>query len=114
MTVVLAQDSRRLQRSFRSVESAAKSMVDSIASVQSRTRTETNGLRASVKMLPGGQPAATAPPSFKLGAEATHAFWEVMSYSQLLEDRGIESAFLEALEQVTSPKVDSYWIIPGC
>lgn len=35
-----------------------------------------------------------------LGTEATLAFWEVLSYSQLLEDGGVEQAFLGTLERV--------------
>lgn len=43
-----------------------------------------------------GAPAASA----ALGLEVAHSFWELLSYSQLLEDGGIETAFLEALAKV--------------
>lgn len=67
---MLAQDSARLQRSFRSAYNNVSTAV--------------------------GGPAASA----ALGVEVAHAFWEVLSYSQLLEDGGIEAAFLETLGKV--------------
>eukprot|EP00903_Cladosiphon_okamuranus_P019598 g18024.t1 len=68
---VLAQDSARLQRSFRSAGN-------------------------NVSAAAGGARAA----STALEVEVRHAFWEVLSYSQLLEDGGIEAVFLEALGKV--------------
>lgn len=67
---VLAQDSSRLQRSFRSARDAVSS--EAVA------------------------PAASA----ALDVEVGLAFWEVLSYSRLLEDVEIEAAFVEALAQV--------------
>lgn len=68
---VLKRDSARLQHSFRSAGN-------------------------NVSELAAGAPAASA----ALDVEVGHAFWEVLSYSQLLEDGGIEAAFLEALAKV--------------
>lgn len=49
--------------------------------------------------------------SSALGTEATLAFWEVLSYSQLLEDGGIEEAFLAALAKVGgSSWLDFSWV----
>lgn len=42
----------------------------------------------------------TASASLAPGMNANHAFWEVLSYSQLLEDSGIQDAFVAALAQV--------------
>lgn len=76
---ILAQDRLRLQASFRSGKEAAVSMAAAIEMAQS-----------------GG----SAVPVSKLGTEATHAFWEVLSYADLLHDSRIEESFLEALVEV--------------
>lgn len=70
---VLAQDSARLRRSFRSAYS-------------------------NPSPAAAGAPAAAT--AAALDVEVAHAFWEVLSYSQLLEDGGIEAAFREALAKV--------------
>lgn len=73
--MILEQDRKRLKRSFRSVGKAS-------------------GATAA------GAAAAAASAKLALGTDATHAFWEVLSYWQLLEDGGIREAFSAALARV--------------
>lgn len=55
-----------------------------------------------------GAMAVAASASSALGTDVTHAFWEVLSYSKLLEDGGIKEAFLASLA-----KVDG-WMLRSC
>lgn len=98
--MILEQDRNRLQNSFRSVGKAPAS-----TSVPAITKAASGAIAAPTgvgQMAEAGIGAAAeaGSPSFALGTNAIHAFWEVLSYSQLLEDGGIKEAFLAALAQV--------------
>lgn len=93
MAALLGQDRRRLQRSFLSAGNAAKDVIAAISAARSKTKASAGGAGA-------GSGSAGSPSSLTLAADATHAFWEVLSYWELLEDFEIERAFLEALVQV--------------
>lgn len=102
MAAVLAQDRLRLQHSFRSACSSAKGILAAVeaAKLGEGTGSEAFGSSRSRAGSGVGSQSASDPTPFALGSDATHAFWEVLSYSELLEDNGIEEAFLAALVQV--------------
>lgn len=104
MESILAQDSLRLQRSFRSTTEETKAVHAAIAAA---ARSEDAGGSGSRSDLDGGKRLAAAavvaaedPSLFTLGKDGVNAFWEVLSYPQLMEDGEIERTFLRALAQV--------------
>lgn len=113
--MVLAQDSFRLQRSFRNTAVAANAVGAELAatdlldaegvSILTQSSDDGRGPAAGggADGGAGGVGAAAGAvgrSKFCVGADATHAFWEVLSYPHLLQDDGIERAFLRALVQV--------------
>lgn len=103
MEAILAQDSLRLQRSFRSTTKETKAIQ---AALEAAARSEgAGGSTSRLGSDNGKRPAAAAaaaedPSSFTLGKDGVHAFWEVLSYPRMLEDGEIERTFLRALAQV--------------
>ncbi|CAM9167182.1 unnamed protein product [Laminaria digitata] len=98
MEAILSQDSVRLQRSFRATAKAAEAVHAAIAAA---ARSDDAGAA-------GAAAAAADPSASSLGADARHAFWEVLSYPRLLEDGGIEKTFLRALVQVNSSDAERF------
>lgn len=90
MNNVLGRDSRRLRRAFRSAEEA-------VDAAHAASEEANNGVRGSGVDGSEGAEVDNSQPSLSLGVDATHAFWEVLSFADLLEDGNIEEAFLGAL-----------------
>ena len=103
MEAILAQDSLRLQASFRSTVKATEA---AHAALGAAARSEDAGGSTSRSGSDGGKRLTAAAAAdddqsvFALRKDGVHAFWEVLSYPQLLEDGGIERTFLRALAQV--------------
>lgn len=105
---MLRQDRARLQRSFLSIGKA-----DQAGRSSSIDATPTSALPGSSGSAEAAAAAGDAMTGVAVadglgegistsavGQEATVAFWEVLSYSRLMEDSEIEQAFLAALTNV--------------
>lgn len=99
MATLLRRDSFRLQRSFRSAGDAAKAAIATIAGTARPNKATGAGIGGRGGSG-GGDALPENSPGLTLGADATHAFWEVLSYSELLGDAGVEASFLDALVDV--------------
>lgn len=114
MAAILDQDRLRLQRSFRSAVGIAKAAMDLAGdgrtNSQKGTRFEAFG--RSVEFLQAGTRGSdgesSSMPTVKVSVETKLAFWEVLSYWELLEDDEIEKAFVEALGQVAWRNVPAW------
>lgn len=94
MAAILDQDRLRLQRSFRSAVEIAKVAMG----LAGADRTNSHDRTGSAAFERSGESISL--PTVKVGVETKLAFWEVLSYWELLEDDEIEKAFVGALGQV--------------
>lgn len=95
MSTLLQRDRCRLQRAFLSAGEAAAAAAAVLTASQETSAVVTAASGGSTDV--GGRDGS-AP--LTLGNDAIYAFWEVMSYAELLQDDEIEEAFLTALGQV--------------
>lgn len=108
MAAILDQDRLRLQRSFRSAMEIAKVAMGLAGDGQTKSQNGTGfaafgrGVKSSQAAARGGSGdvESSSMPTVKVSVETKLAFWEVLSYWELLEDDEIEKAFVEALGQV--------------
>lgn len=95
LSTLLRRDRCRLQRAFLSAGEAAAAAVAVLDTSQESSEVVTAARGRST-----GGARRDGSPAVSLGNDAILAFWEVMSYPELLQDGEIEESFLTALRQV--------------